>query len=82
MKNKELIISFLEYLQNERKYSLHTIRNYKTDLKEFNKFLYKLDKLQFECIDRNAIQIYIQSLAKKGVADKTLQRKVATILKI
>ena len=79
MKNKKLIKSFLEYIKNERKYSLHTIRCYRADLNEFEKFLFKLNKIQFEKIDRSAIQIFIQNLAKKGAADKTLQRKVATI---
>lgn len=79
MKNKKLIISFLEYLEFERKYSLHTIRSYKIDLNEFDLFLYKMGKLKFDSIDRHAVQIFIQSLAKRKVADKTLQRKVATI---
>ena len=79
MKNKKIIISFLEYLEFERKYSLHTIRSYKIDLNEFDLFLYKMGKLKFDSIDRHAVQIFIQSLAKRKVADKTLQRKVATI---
>ena len=79
MRNKKLIISFLEYLEFERKYSLHTIRNYKIDLNEFDLFLYEKGMLKFDSIDRHAVQIFIQSLAKKKVSDKTLQRKVATI---
>jgi len=80
MKTDKLINEFILYIKNERKFSVHTLRSYKYDLTEFATFLRKYDsKLSFIDVDRSAIQFFIQSLSKKGVADKTLQRKVSTI---
>ena len=80
MKTNKLINEFILYIEYERKFSIHTLRSYKYDLMEFSKFLSNYDKkLSFLDIDRSAIQFFIQALSKKGVADKTLQRKVSTI---
>ena len=74
------INNFLNYISNERNYSYHTIRSYKNDLKNFSEFLNKYDtKLNIINIDRSAIQFYIQSISKKKLTGKTLQRKVSTI---
>ena len=78
--NDIYIKSFLDYITNERNYSYHTIRSYKNDLKNFSEFLNKYDcKLNIVNIDRSAIQFYIQSISKKKITGKTLQRKVSTI---
>ena len=78
--NHQLIDRFLEYIQNNRKFSLHTVRSYKSDLEQFNEFLSKYDNnMDFKKIDRTAIQFYIQNCSKKNVSDKTLLRKVASI---
>ena len=78
--NDVYIRSFLDYITNERNYSYHTIRSYKNDLKNFSEFLNKYDcKLNIVNIDRSAIQFYIQSISKKKITGKTLQRKVSTI---
>ena len=78
--NDIYIKSFLDYITNERNYSYHTIRSYKNDLKNFSEFLDKYDcKLNIVNIDRSAIQFYIQSISKKKITGKTLQRKVSTI---
>ena len=74
------IKNFLDYISNERNYSYHTIRSYKNDLKNFSEFLNKYDcELNIINIDRSAIQFYIQSISKKKLTGKTLQRKVSTI---
>jgi len=80
MNNKSLIDEFLLFIKNERKFSDHTLRAYEYDLFEFSDFLNSYDKkLIFTDIDRSAIQFFIQTLSKKGVSDKTLQRKVSSV---
>ena len=80
MNNNKLIDQFILFIKNERKFSNHTIRSYKFDIQEFNEFLNSYDsKLDFNDIDRSAIQFFIQKLSKKGLSDKTLQRKVSSI---
>ena len=80
MRGDELIKEFILYIKNERKFSIHTLRSYEYDLNEFSSFLNKYDnKLSFLDVDRSAIQLFIQKLSKKGISDKTLQRKVSTL---
>ena len=78
--NDNLIKEFISFIKNERSFSKHTIRSYDFDLVEFSNFLNAYDKnLNFTDIDRSAIQFFIQKLSKKGLSDKTLQRKVSSI---
>ncbi len=80
-KNDKLIFEFTEYLLKNRKFSENTIRSYKNDLYQFDKFLQSYDnKLSsFSKIDKTAIQFYIQKCSKEGASDKTLLRKVSSI---
>ena len=73
--NKNIISEFLLYIENQRKFSSHTIRAYKYDLNEFELFLRNYDeKVNIKDIDTSAIQYFIQSLAIQDVCDlKQLQ---------
>ena len=78
--NKKLILDFIKFLENEKRFSKHTIRSYQYDLNEFNDFLFAHDeKLTFFDIDRSVIQYHIRNISKKNNSDKTLQRKVSSI---
>ena len=78
--SKDFIVDFLEYIENERRFSQHTIRAYAFDLNEFERFLRYYDQnLCINDIDISALQFYIQSLSKIGLEGKSIQRKVSTI---
>ena len=80
LKNNKYINNFLEYIEKERNFSKHTIRNYRIDLISFTNFLHKTDSnLSILKIDKSFIQEFIKSLSISGLSDKTLQRKVASI---
>ena len=80
MKNINLIIKFLEFLENERKYSLHTVRSYKCDLIEFLNYIDDTNKKNnLTNIDKSFIQDFIKELVLSKFSDKTVQRKVASI---
>ncbi len=80
MKNENLINDFLDFIKNAKKFSIHTLRSYKNDLFEFNRFLLKYDEsLSFIDVDKSAIQFFIQFKAKSNCSEKTMQRKVSTI---
>jgi len=80
LNNKDYIDKFIDYISNERKYSLHTIRAYTNDLNIFFNFLSNYNhKLNIINIDRSIIHLYIQSISKKKLGGKTLQRKVSSI---
>ena len=54
--NQKLIKQFISYIDKERKFSKHTMRNYQNDLEQFDSFLSKYDeKLTFLSIDKTAI---------------------------
>ena len=78
-KNNKIIEDFLSYIAYERKFSKHTIRNYKNDLEQFDKFLSRYDDdIDFINLDKTAIQFYIEYCSKKN-SDKTLLRRIASI---
>ena len=80
MKNIDFITGFLKFLEHERKYSLHTVRSYKTDLIEFSKYINSLnEKNSLINIDKTNIQSYIKELVLSKYSDKTVQRKIASI---
>ncbi len=81
MKNKKkIILDFLSYIKNEKKFSNHTIRAYEYDLNEFKNFLNKYSKgIEIQNIQASSLQFFIQTLSKIGLEGKTIQRRVSTI---
>ena len=81
MKNKKnIILDFLSYIKDEKKFSNHTIRAYEYDLNEFKIFLNKYSNgIDIQNIQASSLQFFIQTLSKIGLEGKTIQRKVSTI---
>ena len=78
--NETQILEFLEYIKDIRRYSDHTIRNYRIDLFQFIKYLYKCDsELLVLDINKDHIKEYMFSLHAKKMSDKSIARKVATL---
>ena len=81
--NKNQIDEFLDYLENIRKYSKHTIRNYEIDLIQFIRYLYKCDmEILILEVNKDSIKEYLFSLHAKKMSDKSIARKVATLKSI
>ena len=75
-----VISRFLEYIENVRRYSSHTIRSYSHDLEDYHSFCKSFDTEQdFIDLDHTAIQSYLQQLSRKGLSAKTLARRLASI---
>ena len=73
-------VAFKEYLELEKKYSLHTVNAYLNDIKSFESF----NKNQFEqeCIDDanySQIRTWIISLVDDGVSNVTVNRKMQSL---
>lgn len=71
---------FEDYLEYEKRYSIHTLSAYKRDLKQFTQWLAKTQ----ECSDiLNAdnlhVRNWISSLHRQGISGKTLQRKLSSL---
>jgi len=83
LSNEKQINEFLDYLRDIRRYSKHTIRNYRIDLFQFIRYLYKNspDLLILE-IDKDSVKEFLFSLHAKKLSDKSIARKVATLKSI
>jgi integrase/recombinase XerC len=74
------IDAFRDYLQFEKKYSLHTINAYFNDIayfKSFNKECFDQDTI--EQVDYSQIRSWIVSLVEDGVSNSTVNRKIASL---
>lgn len=74
------IQSYLDYLKYEKRYSIHTITSYQTDLVNFIDFL----ELQFggsslEGVNHNFIRSWLAYLKEKGITAKSLNRKISSL---
>ncbi len=74
-----LIEKFENYICVERNLSLHTRRNYISDLKQFNDFLKREHpKIKYEAIDNTIIRSYLGFLYKKN-RKSSIARKLASL---
>ncbi len=74
------IQSFLDYLKFEKRYSIHTLTSYKTDLIDFIDFLeLKFGGSSLEDINHNFIRSWLAHLKEKGLSSKTLNRKISSL---
>ena len=75
-----IICDFLDYIQNVRRYSTHTLRSYAYDLDDYTAFCNHFDSSkEFIKLKQKAIQAYLQHLSRQGLNAKTLARRLASI---
>lgn len=76
-----MVDSFLKYLSYEKRYSDHTIKSYKTDLKQFSDFL----ELNYPYItnlnesSHREIRAWIVSLVDADIEPRSINRKIASL---
>ncbi len=74
------ISDFLNYIEFERRYSVHTLTSYKRDLQQFSDFLsqvYEIDSAQE--IKFTIIRSWIAQLMEEGNSARTVNRKISTL---
>jgi integrase/recombinase XerC len=77
MKHKE---SFLTYLQNEKRYSYHTIRSYANDLGQFSLFCSKhFPEVDDETVDFKCIRKWVVYLIDDKISNRSVNRKISTL---
>ena len=78
MENSKL--AFSDYLQLEKKYSLHTVNGYGTDLLVFEAFIKKeFDQEDLIEVNYSQIRSWIVSLVDSGVSNSSVNRKIASL---
>ncbi len=79
---QEAIRSFMDYLEFQKNYSPHTIKNYRRDLVEFDDYLTqdgKAARVDPAQIDHISIRDFLSHLHQKKNAKSSIARKLATI---
>jgi len=74
------IIDFLNYIEFERRYSVHTLNSYAKDLEQFSDFIretYQVEKARD--IDFVFIRSWIAFLMEEGNSPRTVNRKISTL---
>ena len=74
------INDFLNYLQYQKRYSIHTVVSYKTDLLAFQSFIYNdYGTMALPEIKPTLIRTWLASLKEDGNTSKTINRKISTL---
>ena len=74
------IQSFLDYLQFEKRYSLHTIEAYRNDLEQFFLFLVdSFDSPEISKILPTFIRTWLAGLKSEDITAKTINRKASSL---
>ena len=78
---KVQVKSFLYYLQWEKNYSRHTLKNYKSDLKQFRRYLDvgTPGEIPLEALDHITIRDFLGHLVEKGNSKRSMARKLSTL---
>ena len=78
----EAIHRYLEHLERERGYSVHTLASYREDLQQFSDFLRRrFDRhgLALRDIDRSVIRLFLGELLEQHYAKSSIARKLACL---
>ena len=73
---QERIYDFIVYLQKERNYSAHTVRNYQSDLNGFIKYL---SDEKITTIEQKSITQYMNFLIRYGIDARSVARKLSAL---
>lgn len=76
---EDRVVEFIEYIEYERSYSIHTVKNYELDLYEFIEYL-KTEKInKLDKVDYQVIRKYLSYLHDKDIKNKSISRKVSSL---
>lgn len=74
--------SFLRHIRDGRQLSDHTVAAYRRDLAQFSAFLdrfFGTTGWQWAGVDRNALRAYLGELGQRGLARRTIARKLSVV---
>jgi integrase/recombinase XerC len=57
--------SFIDFLQNEKRYSPHTLKAYKTDIEEFEKLCLQKLNIDIQNVNKKQIRNWLVELVEK-----------------
>lgn len=76
----QLIDSFLQYLEYEKRRSAHTIASYAHDLAQFQSYVEEVyETTDLSQVDHNALRSWVVHLAEQELKATSINRKIATL---
>ncbi|GGE21211.1 tyrosine-type recombinase/integrase [Psychroflexus salis] len=76
----DLITSFIDYIESEKKYSKHTILAYQKDVLQFKSFVENVfDETNLADVKYTFIRNWIIYLKEKGLENNSINRKISTL---
>ncbi|MES2567476.1 MAG: tyrosine-type recombinase/integrase [Bacteroidota bacterium] len=79
MLNKHLL-SFIDYLTFEKRYSVHTITSYKNDLSQFIEYLNpEKEEIDITEVNYQQIRAWVSVLIKNKIAARSVNRKLSSL---
>lgn len=70
---------FLTYLQHEKRYSLHTIQSYRTDLVQFEDFMRRTFEMDLLTAEQVHVRDFVVTLIDEGLSESSVGRKLSTL---
>lgn len=78
--NHQTIQPFLDYLKFEKRYSIHTLTSYQTDLFDFINFLEtQFGAVSLKEVNHSFIRSWLAFLKNKGLRSKSINRKISSL---
>ena len=75
-----MIDKFLEYIQQEKRYSPNTITSYRKDLNDFQLFLMDREGMEdLQKAEKKMVRNFIVFLGEKGLTKRSINRKISTL---
>ena len=74
------VVTFIDYIANEKRYSSHTLKAYKTDLELFTTYL--VDEFEIDNpanANQEMIRSWIVSMIDNGLSGSSVNRKISTL---
>jgi integrase/recombinase XerC len=80
---RDSIDEFLRHIEKERGYSAHTVTAYRRDLGDFEAAMADVGAhaapIDAGAIDRDAVRIFLASLARRGLSRRTVARRLSAL---
>ena len=71
--------SFLNYIQFEKQYSIHTVNAYQSDLDDFFLFIRNMNMGSLEEISAAIIRSWMVELVERGLTNRSIHRKMGSL---
>ncbi|MBW2960838.1 tyrosine-type recombinase/integrase [Mesonia aestuariivivens] len=71
---------FIDYLQYEKKYSLHTVNAYQKDISDFSHFVQEtFNENNISACNYSMIRSWVVSLVTAGISNRSINRKISSL---